>query len=125
MARPIRVQLYLEVDDREHGFQLPRVGDAIQDFEQTGKGGGTPGQITATAAGVNIDFSALTVLGWLRLENTSLTETVQWGTHDGTFRIAGRMKPGEPAMTRMEPGATYHVKSLGADAIVKASGIED
>ena len=83
--KKIRVLCSLEVDDSDNGFVLQKDDPNVRIFTQAGKGGGQPGMITAAAAGTDVDFQAEGLTGadgWVRIENTSQTETVQFGVMD-------------------------------------------
>lgn len=124
MANEIRVTAALEIANGT--FSLPRIGAAQLTFDQAGAGGGVPGQVTATTAGVDVDLSALGTEGWLWMKNLDDENFVEWGAYDGAaFHPIGRMEPGEPAVFRLSPGKTLHLKADTASCLVQVLANED
>lgn len=113
------IQIVASIKITNGNFKLPKAGGPILKVDQNTPGGGVPGSVVATAAGNNLDLSALSAVGWARLENVEDDggTDVIWGVWDGsTFHPCGRMLPGEPALLRMESGVTYRIQGDGADA---------
>jgi hypothetical protein len=98
--------------------------------------GPSPGAITVTTAGVDVDLAELSIPGLCFLHNTDDEYTVEYGIHDGSvFHPFGEMLPGEQAMFRFSKnlgeehvtlgtGTTatvnsFHMKAYGGSAIVK------
>lgn len=93
-------------------------------FGQTGTGVGG-GLITATTAGVSLPTYGGTTEGFLLLYNHDTTNFVQFGSHDGSFRLLGKMKAEEPALLRLDPSVTVHVKADTANCVVEWRIVED
>jgi hypothetical protein len=109
--------------------------------DMAGAKGPTPGAVTVTTAGDDIDLSGLTTPGWVFLFNTSASYAVEWGVHDGSvFHPVGWLLPGcgYPIMFSPNLGEehvasgtgttgtvnTFHMKSYGGPAVVKAEAFE-
>ncbi|WP_254513842.1 hypothetical protein [Anatilimnocola floriformis] len=59
-------------------------------------------------------------LGLVCLLNTDATNFVQFGPDDsGTMKVVGRLKPGEAAQFRLEPGITLKLKADTASCKVR------
>ncbi len=72
----------------------------------------------------SITFTDIATNGVLLLQNTDLTNYVQWGFATGVY--GGRMKAGELAGPfRLEPGATLYLKANTAACKVRAIHYED
>lgn len=124
MADEVRVTAALEVSNGN--FSLPKIGNAQLKFDQDVPGGGVPGTLTVAVAGQDVDLSGLSALGWLWMRNLNEDNFVQFGPKSGgTFYPIGRMEPGEPALFRLEDGATLHLKADTADCLVQVLANED
>jgi len=106
-------------------FKLPQHGGTYQD-DQTGEGGGVPGNVVATTGGVDVSFVGLTTPGWVWMKNLDGTNYVQWGPKSGSnFYPIGRMKAGKPAGPfYIEPGTTLHLKANSASCLVQIVSLE-
>lgn len=125
MANEIKVTSGLEVENES--FRTGQLGGRLLQFDQTGQGGGVPGLIEATTAGVDADLSALTTPGWAYFRNLDDTNFVQIGHWSGsTFYPFAKMKPGEPAgPIRLDPALTLRFKADTANCLVQACVMED
>lgn len=107
-------------------FELGQTGNAQLLVDQLIPGGGVPGKQTATVAGINVDLSALTTEGWVRIQNEDPINFVEWGPDVvAVFHPIGKLKPGEFALFRLSPGKTLHLKANSADCIVSVLVNED
>jgi hypothetical protein len=128
MASEIRVTAKLDV--AKGSFKAPDT-EAVVAFDQTGDGGGVPGQIISTVAGLDITpFTGITTPGWAKFKNTHATDYVELGIFvGGTFYPVFRMEAGEPLMGRIAPalaGASQiRMKSGTGNAKVIARVYED
>jgi len=126
MANEVKIGSSLQVD--KGNFASGKLGGSFQ-VDQNGTGGSVPGQISATTAaqGVIVDLSALTVLGYVYLQNLDATNFVEWGpTVAAVFHPIGKMKPGEQAGPfRLSPGKSLTVKADTAAALVQVQAFED
>lgn len=68
----------------------------------------------------NLSVGDVATPGWLFMQNLDATNYVQWGMSDsGTMKTVGRMKPGEPAVLRVDAGATVRMKANSGPCNVK------
>lgn len=70
----------------------------------TGTKGPTPGSISVSIAGTDVDFSQLTTPGLCRLMNQDPTNFVEYGIREpgtGTFYPLGEILPGETYIIRL------------------------
>ena len=85
-----------------------------------------PGTLTVPTAGVDVDLSALTTEGWVRLQNLDDANFVEWGPEvAAVFHPIGRLNAGEPALFRLSPGKTLHLKADTAACLVQVLACED
>ena len=79
----------------------------------TGDGKGpTPGAVTATTSGTNVDLSELTVPGYCRIRNQDEINDVHYGIWDGTeFYPFGEVGPGRHVDLKL---SKYFGRSMGA-----------
>lgn len=85
-----------------------------------GTKGPTPGAITVTTAGVNVDLTALTTPGLCRISNQDATNYFEWGVKDassGIFYPMGEVLPGESYVIRLSRniGEEYY-STTGTDS---------
>lgn len=124
MANEIQVTAALQVTNGN--FRLAKNPEGTLQFNQSVAGGGIPGEVIATTAGVDVDLSALTNEGWCRMKNLDDTNFVQFGHWDGaTFYPVGRMKAGEPALFRIDPSVTLRLKADTASCRTRVEVVED
>ena len=126
MADEIKIQALLEITNGS--FKLPRIGTAVQNIDQAAQGGGVPGTVSipTTAVGTAPNLTELGTLGWVRMVNLDLTNFVSFGVFAGAiFNPVGRMKPGEPALFRLEPGIDFRLRADTASVEVQILANED
>lgn len=110
MANEIQIKANLKCENGS--FKLPTLGSSSFNVDQTTRGGGVPGMISAATAGTDVTTTGITSLGWCYLKNTDPTNFVEWGPKDsGTFYPIGKLLPGEECVFRLSPGKTLHVKA--------------
>jgi hypothetical protein len=129
MADEIRTQSYLEVSNGN--FVQPRLGNFVQQIDQATPGGGVPGQITATTAGVDVSVTGLTAVGLVYIRNIDSTNFVTVGPKlAGTFYPFIKIKPGEAYIFRLDSAVvpsttTFHVKADTANCKVHVAVMEN
>jgi hypothetical protein len=89
---------------------------------QTGVGGPTPGYVTIGTSEESIAFGELSTLGWLIMQNLDATNYVEWGFATGVY--GGRMRAGETAQFRLNPGSTLYLKANTAACKVVVYALE-
>jgi hypothetical protein len=107
-------------------FTLPRVGSSIQ-LNQTGQGGGVPGQHIATnaAQGANLVTTGVTTLGLIYFKNVDAAAVVDWGpVVAATLHPIGTLNPGDQASFRMKAGAVLAFKSSLATSPIQVYVLE-
>jgi hypothetical protein len=63
--------------------------------------------VSVTTSEADLTTTEITTLGWARIQNLDTTNYVQYGPKSGGSMVAlGRLKPGEWALLRLEPGIT-------------------
>tara|TARA_R110000868_G_scaffold64237_1_gene193134 strand:+ start:100 stop:462 length:363 start_codon:yes stop_codon:yes gene_type:complete len=92
-------------------------------FDQAAIGGPTPGAISVGTSEESTAFPELSTEGWLFMQNNDSTNYVQWGFATGVY--GGRLKAGEFALFRMEPGLTLYLKANTAACNVLVYGFEN
>jgi hypothetical protein len=130
MSAEIKITAALEC---KHGnFSFPKAGAAQISVTQNAAGGGGPGMITATVAGVTVDLASLTgvtTAGWCRVQNLDGTNFVEWGAYDstggGTFWPVGKLLAGEPALFRCKAGVKLRFKADTANCKVQVQILEE
>jgi hypothetical protein len=82
---------------------------------QTGVGAHCP-VVSVGTSEEDLTVGDISTLGWLTLQNLDATNYVQWGPKSGGAMVAvGRLKPGEIAHLRLEPGITLRwIANTGA-----------
>jgi hypothetical protein len=115
-----------ELSVRNGNFLLPKQG-GVQSIDQNAVGGGVPGLMLATTAGVDVTTTGITTLGYCWLKNLDSSNYVEWGPLDtAVFYPIGKMKPGESAGPfRLSPGKTLHLKANMANCKVQVIILED
>ena len=86
----------------------------------TGAFGPTPGALTISTDGEDIDLSELTSPGWCIIRNIDATNFIEWGIWDGVeFIVVGRILPGQSAGPfQLSPniGASYATGTATTDS---------
>lgn len=109
MANEITVNASLGVTNGS--FVLPRYGGQFA-VTQAVAGGGTPGMVSLTTSEEVISQAELTGIGYLWIKNLDATNDVIYGPESGGALVNfGRLKPGEQAVMRINPGAVIRAKS--------------
>lgn len=90
---------------------------------QTGAGGPTPGYVTIGTTEESIAFSELSTLGWVVIQNLDSTNYVRWGFSAGAY--GGRLRAGEYAVFRLNPGTTLYLIANTAACKVLVNAFED
>ncbi len=88
----------------------------------TGRKGPSPGAITATIAGTDVDFSELSTPGYARIQNQDLTNTVDvgiWDPETGVFYPMLELLPGESYPLRL---SRILAGEYGTDPAVGSTG---
>lgn len=106
MAAEITVQASLRVANGNSNFSFSPSSLAI---DQAASGGPTPGYWVVGTSEESNAFPELTNEGWLIMQNQDSTNYVQWGFATGVY--GGRLKAGEIALFRCEPGLTLYMKA--------------
>lgn len=107
-------------------FRFPQIGSGSIKIDQAVAGGGSPGMITATfAAHVLVDLTDLATEGWCYMKNIDLQNFITFGVFVVTYFPLGKLKPGESALFRLDPGAVFAVQADTADSQVQIHVMED
>lgn len=125
MAGEIKVTTKLIVDK---GFYHRGDTTSTTVINQTGTGGGVPGQVSAitTGQGTSVSTAGLTTPGWIKMTNVDPTNKVEWGPLvAGTLHVIGEMKPGESVLFRLKSTAALNLRALVATCLVQVEIIED
>lgn len=98
MSNEVRIQSSIQLISGNLSFTQGQI-PAFQD-DAIGAKGPTPGAVTATVQGTDVDFSQLTTPGWCRIINIDPTYSVTWGIWDpqtALFYPVGIIAPGKVA----------------------------
>jgi hypothetical protein len=106
MAGEIVVQASLRVSNGNSSFAF---APSALSVDQAAIGGPTPGFWVVGTTEESNNFPELTTEGWLIMQNQDATNYVQWGFATGVY--GGRLKAGEIALFRCEPGLTLYMKA--------------
>jgi hypothetical protein len=92
---------------------------------QTGQGAhGTVASVGTSEE--DIAFGDVSTRGFAILQNLDDTNYVTWGpVSGGSMVAAGRLKPGETAILRLDPAASYKWQANTAACLVKQLILED
>jgi hypothetical protein len=95
----------------------------LVDQASIGRGGYT--QSIGTSEGV-VNFGDITTAGWLALRNLDDTFSIQYGpTLDGAMVVFGRLRAGEVALLRLEPGIVMRAKAVAEDTATPDASLLD
>lgn len=103
MANEARIQVSLQITKGNLNFRsypTAFMADIENGF------GPSPGAITVTPEGVDVDLSVFTEPGWALLINLDEDNYVDYGLYDADslmFYFWGRLKPGMPACFELSP----------------------
>jgi hypothetical protein len=68
--------------------------------------------VSVTTSEADLTTTEVTTLGWAWIENLDSTNYVQYGPKSGGVMVVfGRLKPGEWALLRLDPGVTLRWKA--------------
>lgn len=124
MANEIKVGASLEVTNGN--FKLPKAGTAIQQIDQSTPGGGVPGTVSIGTSEQDIILTEIGTFGWARIENTDATNFLTYGPKSaGVMVVFGRLRPGEAAVMRLEPGITLRMIANTAPVLAFIQVVED
>jgi hypothetical protein len=83
-----------------------RIPKKVHEITQAAQGAHSP-VVSVETVEEDLPIGDITTLGWLYLRNLDTTNYVTYGPKSGGAMVAfGRIKPGEPALMRLEPGIT-------------------
>jgi len=102
-------------------FSLARQGKTLS-VDMNGNGGATPGTVSVLVAGTTIDLSELTTPGIGIMTNL---DTVNFVTFGGVTDQPFKLKAGEQASMRMNPGETLKMVADTAACKVLIQFLED
>ena len=98
----------------------------IVDFQTAAGGSGGYTQIIGTLEEVVDGLGDLATLGYCVLVNTDVTNYVSYGPeYSGSMRLLGRLKAGEFAILRLEPGITLRAQANTAPVKLSVTVLED
>lgn len=125
MADEIKVQASIEITN--NNFRLPKYGASILQINQNNPGGGVPGTVEIPVADTLVDLSALTVLGFCWIQNIDANNYVTYGPDSGGGALVpfGRIRPGENAIWRFEPGVLLRMLANTAPVEIQIVANED
>ncbi|MGE4136413.1 MAG: hypothetical protein AB7E98_11945 [Pirellulales bacterium] len=109
MVREIKIGASLQCT--KGSFVVPKMGSQIVQATMNGLGGGAPGIVTIGPADEVISFAEIENPGWLWMRNIDGNQTVIWGPDNaGSMVPMGRMKPGDPAVFRIDPATVLRMQ---------------
>jgi hypothetical protein len=114
LANEARVTAAIQITTGNYRYQSPQPTAFFLDV--AGAKGPTPGAITATTSGTNVDLSGLTSPGLCWISNLDATNYVEVGIHDGAL-----FHP----LLEIPPGAgfpLYLSRNLGVEEDVPGTG---
>lgn len=123
MADEITVTAALTV--AKGGLSIPKLGSAQFTADMAGSKAGVPGAVSVATSQQDIDLSALSSMGWCRIENTDPTNYVDYGPKSGGVMVDfGRLLPGEATVFRFKPGVTLRMVANAAAVVVLITAAE-
>jgi hypothetical protein len=120
MANEISVSVSIRANK---GF-FSYVKSAAETIDMAGAGGGGPGQIAVPTAGIDVEFTGFDP-GVAYFRNLDPTNYVVWGPKDTTLVPMGRLKPGEFAVLRINPGVTLRLAANTATCQCQVEVLRD
>lgn len=120
MANEISATIGFRVKNGNSFFNQPTKTISVT---QSAIGGPSPGAISVGTTETSTAFPILTTEGWVFLQNNDAINYVQWGFATGVY--GGRLKAGEFALFRAEPGLTLYLKANTAACNVLVYGFEN
>ena len=122
MANEIRLTLNMDVNNGAFTFK----GRHSFQVDQSAIGGGNPGVVDIGTSEEDIDFGDITTEGYAVLKNLDDTNYVQYGPKSAGSMVAfGRLKAGEVAVVRLEPGVIIRAIANTAACKVEVRVMED
>jgi hypothetical protein len=117
MANEITLNVSMRV---LNGAMLEQIQPGTISIDQAAVGGPSPGYVTIGTSEESVTLSELSTLGYCFIQNLGPTNYVEWGF--ATTVYGGRLKAGEIAVFRFNPGAALFMKANTAacKVIVKA-----
>jgi hypothetical protein len=119
MADEITATARLQVANGNLNFTFSPPALAIT---QTARGGPTPGYLTIGTSEKSTTFPELSTEGWLIMQNLDATNYVEWGF--ATTVYGGRMRAGEFALFRLNPGTELFLRANTAACKVVVYALE-
>ncbi len=122
MANEIQVDLSVSVTNGNLDFAQADTFEA----DQTTAKGGNPGTVTIGTSEEAISFGDITSLGIVIIKNLDETNYITWGPESGgTMVVVGKLKPGESAVLRLNPGITLRAQANTASCNVRIFAFDD
>lgn len=90
----------------QNGSYLENFNKVTQTANQNALGA-SAGIATVTTTASTINVGSVTTLGYLLLQNLDATNYLTFGVLSGSYIPVGKLKPGEVAMLRLQPGITF------------------
>jgi hypothetical protein len=117
MANEISVNLSVSV---RNGNMIDSFAPGTKQYNQAAVGGPTPGYVTIGTTEESIALGELSTQGYLVIQNLDTTNYVRWGFATGAY--GGRLKAGEFAFFRLNPGTTLYLiaNTAACKCLVKA-----
>lgn len=115
MANEARLQVSLQIRNGTQNYQSRPSAFAA---DVSSPGGPSPGQITATEEGTDVDLSELTTPGLCRIMNLDATNYVEYGIREPatlSFYPLGELLPGESFVLRLS-------RNLGEEYVGTGTG---
>lgn len=121
MANEIQVRSSLQVNNGNLRYQSQPT--AFTATQNGGAKGPTPGMLSVSTTGTDVDLSQLSTPGVCRIMNLDDTNYIEWGIHDGSlFHPIGEALPGESYVIRFSRnlGEEESVPGTGTTAVLNA-----
>lgn len=123
MANEIKATLSIIIANGEYN---ERIADGQQSYTQAAIG--EAGGVVSVGSGAEEDLvtTDISMLGWCYLKNLDSTNYVTYGPKSGGVMVGfGRLKAGEEAWFRLEPGVTLRWQANTAAVKVKVRVYEN
>jgi len=106
MANEIQLNVSVRV---ENGNMLEVIQPGVKSIDQAAVGGPAPGYVTIGTTEESVTLTEISTLGYCFLQNLSATNFVEWGFSTAVY--GGRLKAGEIAVLRLNPGAALFMRA--------------
>jgi len=106
MANEISINLSMRV---ANGNLLEVIQPGAKSVDQAAVGGPAPGYVTVGTSEESLTLSEFSTLGYCYLQNLDATNYVEWGFTTTVY--GGRLKAGEIALFRFNPGSALFMKA--------------